>query len=66
MHAVGPGFVVDHSGVAALLDDWRKKLAAKPHETAETDSPSPKKQGEVGRQQQHINLLGLYNYYNFH
>ena len=29
----------DPSGVAALLDDWQDKLAAKPHETTETDSP---------------------------
>ena len=29
----------DHSGVAALLDDWREKLAANPHKTTEADSP---------------------------
>ena len=27
------------SGMAALIDDWGEKLAAKPHETTETDSP---------------------------
>ena len=29
----------DPSGVAALLDDWREKLAANPHKTTEADSP---------------------------
>ena len=29
----------DPSGVAALLDDWREKLAANPHQTTEADSP---------------------------
>ena len=29
----------DSSGVAALLDDWREKLAANPHKATETDSP---------------------------
>ena len=28
----------DPSGVAALLDDWREKLAANPHKTTEADS----------------------------
>ena len=37
----------DPSGVAALLDDWREKLAANPHKTTEADSP-PNKQGGVG------------------
>ena len=41
----------DPSGVAALLDDWREKLAAKPHKATETDTPN--KQEGVGRQQQH-------------
>ena len=36
----------DPSGVAALLDDWREKLAANPHKATETDSPN--KQGGVG------------------
>ena len=30
---------MDPSGVAALLDDWREKLAANPHKATETDSP---------------------------
>ena len=30
---------LDPSGVAALLDDSREKLAAKSHKTTETDSP---------------------------
>ena len=38
-HAVGPGYVEGSSGVAALLDDWREKLAANPHKATETDSP---------------------------
>ena len=29
----------DPSSVAALLDDWREKLAANPHKATETDSP---------------------------
>ena len=29
----------DPSGVAALLDDWREKLTANPHNATETDSP---------------------------
>ena len=29
----------DPSGVAALLEDWREKLAANPHQTTEADSP---------------------------
>ena len=29
----------DPSGIAALLDDWREKLAANPHKATETDSP---------------------------
>ena len=29
----------DAFGVAALLDDWREKLAANPHKTTEADSP---------------------------
>ena len=29
----------DPFGVAALLDDWREKLAANPHKTTEADSP---------------------------
>ena len=29
----------DPSGVAALLDAWREKLAANPHKATETDSP---------------------------
>ena len=29
----------DPSGIAALLDDWREKLAANPHKTTEADSP---------------------------
>ena len=29
----------DPSGVAALLDNWREKLAANPHKTTEVDSP---------------------------
>ena len=29
----------DPSDIAALLDDWRKKLAANPHKATETDSP---------------------------
>ena len=29
----------DPSGVAALLDDWREKLATNPHQTTEADSP---------------------------
>ena len=41
----------DPSGVAALLDDWREKLAANPHKTTEADSPN--NQRGVGRQQQH-------------
>ena len=49
-HAVGPGFVEGSLHVAVLLDDWREKLAANPHKETETDSPN--KQGEVGRQQQ--------------
>ena len=28
----------DPSGIAALLDDWREKLAANPHKTTEADS----------------------------
>ena len=40
----------DPSGVEALLDDWREKLAATPHKATETDSHN--KQGGVGRQQQ--------------
>ena len=31
----------DPSGLAALLDDWREKLAAKPHKATETNSPPP-------------------------
>ena len=44
----------DPSGVAALLDAWREKLAVNPHKATETDSPPPppNKQGGVGRQQQ--------------
>ena len=38
----------DPSGVAALLDDWREKLATNPHKTTETDPPPPNKQGGVG------------------
>ena len=26
-------------GVAAMLDDWREKLAANPHKTTEANSP---------------------------
>ena len=37
-HAVGPGFVEGTQGVAALLDNWREKLAANPHKATETDS----------------------------
>ena len=37
MHAEGT--TRDPSGVAALLDDWREKLAANPHQTTEADSP---------------------------
>ena len=40
----------DPSGVAALLDDWREKVAANPHQTTEADRPN--NQGGVGRQQQ--------------
>ena len=29
----------DPSSEAALLDDWREKLAASPHKATETDSP---------------------------
>ena len=36
----------DPSGVAALLDDWREKLAGNPHKATETDSP--KKTGRSG------------------
>ena len=31
----------DPSGVAALLDDWREKLAANPHKTTEAEADSP-------------------------
>ena len=34
-----PDLCRDPSGVAALLDDWREKLAANPHKATETDSP---------------------------
>ena len=40
----------DPSGVAALLDDWREKLAANPHKQQKRTPPN--KQGRVGRQQQ--------------
>ena len=40
----------DPSGVAALLDDWREKLAVNPHKATETDSPN--QQRGMGRQQQ--------------
>ena len=40
----------DPSGVAALLDDWREKLAGNSHKATETYSPPPppNKQGGVG------------------
>ena len=50
-HAVGP------TVVAALLDDWREKLAAKPHKATETESPNT--HGGVGRQQQQQNNLEM-------
>ena len=34
-------FWKDPSGVAALLDDWREKLAVNPHKTTDTDSIPP-------------------------
>ena len=40
----------DPSGVAALLDDWRGKLATNLHKATETDPPPPKKkQKKTGR-----------------
>ena len=44
----------DPSGIAALLDDYREKLAADPHKAKETDPPPPppNKQGGMGRQLQ--------------
>ena len=42
----------DPSGIAALLDDWREKLATTPHKTTETDPTN--NQGGVGRQQLYI------------
>ena len=47
----------DPYGVAAMLDDRRDELAAKPHKASETDSPN--KHGEVGRQQQQHFMKGI-------
>ena len=49
----------DPSGVAALLDDWREKLAANPHKATETDSPTISREEWVDNNMCKLNLLSF-------